>query len=219
MQAERLIKLLQKPHEITSEDVTDLQNLLQQCPSFQAAYALIAKAAYDKDQPSVGQEVQTAAIYATDRAHLKALLEDAPPFSAPEPIPTPAAPVLAAPAPPVEAYDFINGYISTISQRAERKITKKESLDQLNIIQAFIQKDARFKPQSTQKMPMEASQADLTQESTTFHDDLATESLAQVLVQQGKVQRALAVYNQLMLKFPEKRTYFATLIEELKSVI
>ncbi|MEL6607239.1 MAG: hypothetical protein AAFP88_03250 [Bacteroidota bacterium] len=180
---------------------------------------MIAKAVYDKDQPSVSQEVQTAAIYATDRAYLKALLEDAPPFSMPAQEPESIPTASAEPAPPAAAYDFINGYINTISQRSERKITKKESLDQLNIIQAFIQKDARFKPQSTQKMPMELSQADLTQESTTFHDDLATESLAQVLLQQGKVERALAVYHQLMLKFPEKRTYFAALLKELKNAV
>jgi len=211
MQIERLIKLLQEPHTVTPEDVTDLQNVLHQYPFFQAAYALISKATYDKDHPSVGQEVQTAAIYATDRGHLKALLEENPPFSVPAAVPS---------ATEATARDDLNqGHLSTLQQRAARQITKKTALDQHHLIQAFVQQEVNFDPKAITKASSETLQVDLAQDSATFHEDLATESLAQVLLQQGKVQRALAIYNQLMLKFPEKRTYLATLIKELKSTI
>ena len=90
MQAEQLLRFLQDPHKTTPEDVVALHNLLKLYPYFQAAYALIAKEAYDRDQHSACQEIQTAAVYATDRHHLKALLEDTPPFSAPTPEVAPA---------------------------------------------------------------------------------------------------------------------------------
>ena len=221
MKAEQLLRLLHHPHPITPEDVSDLQDLLQHCPYFQVGYALLAKAAYDHDQATAGQAIQRAAVYATDRQHLKALLENTPPFAASASAATEAD---AAPAHSEEEevaqageYDFINGYINTIRQKAKRPVTNKKSLAQLNLIQAFVQKDAHFKPQPLQAMPTEDLQLNLTQKSTAFHDELATENLAQVLIQQGKLPRALEIYAQLLLKFPEKRTYFGPLIEELKS--
>ena len=110
----------------------------------------------------------------------------------------------------------MHDYINTIQQKAQHKITKQKSLAQLDSIQAFLQKYVNFKPQSLQVVPHEDFQVDLTQQSTAFHDDMATETLAQILWQQGKLQRALAIYEKLMLKFPEKRTYFASLIEQIK---
>ena len=219
MKAEQLLRLLHHPHKTTPEDVSKLQNLLQQYHYFQVGYALLAKTAYDQDRATAGQVIQRAAIYATDRHHLKALLEDAPPFSAPATAPNKAAAHAYSEEEVAQADNdhFINGYINTIRQKAKRPITKKKSLAQRHIIQDFMQKDVHFKPQPRQEMPDEAFQLDLTQKSATFHDNLATENLAQVLVQQGKLQRALEIYDKLILKFPEKRRYFASLIEELKS--
>nr|MCU0318239.1 hypothetical protein [Amoebophilaceae bacterium] len=83
MQPAQFLKLLHAPHNITSEEVQTLKALLRSHPHFQIAYALLAKAAYDRDRLGAEQAVQIAAVYATDRAHLKALLEDAQPFVAP----------------------------------------------------------------------------------------------------------------------------------------
>ena len=219
MKVEQLLNLLHHPHKTTPEDVYNLQNLLQQYPYFQVGYALLAKAAYEQDRATAAQVIQKAAIYATNRPHLKALLEDAPPFSAPATVPNKAVahPHLEEEGAQADDDHFINGYINNIRQKAKRPITKKTSLAQLQIIQDFIQKDVHFKPQPQQEMPDEALQLDLTQKSAAFHDNMATENLAQVLVQQGKLQRALEIYDQLILKFPEKRTYFASLIQELKN--
>jgi tetratricopeptide (TPR) repeat protein len=208
MQAEQLLRLFHDPHKITLEDVQALQDLLQRYPYFQAAYALLAKAACDRDQPSADQAVQIAAVYATDRNHLKALLENTAPFS------TPAPEEKASPK--AGEYALMHDYINTIQKKAQHKITKQKSLAQLDSIQAFLQKYVDFKPQSLQAVPHEDFQVDLTQQSTAFHDDLATETLAQILWQQGKLQRALAIYEKLVLKFPEKRTYFVSLVEQIK---
>lgn len=230
MNAEQLLDHLQHPNAVTPAELAAFRDLTVQYPYFQAAYALIAKAAYDKDHPNVGLEVQTAAIFATDRNHLRALLEGEPPFetppqATPDEVPPIEAPV-AAPAPDPKTAtivevpnQFINGYISHLRQKAAHQITKKKSLEQLNIIQTFIQRNVSFKPQSLQALPDPSTQADLTQESSVLHDNLLTETLAQVLFRQGKVQRAVDVYTKLSLKFPEKKTYFAALAEELKTQI
>ena len=222
MQAAQLLRLLHNPHNITSEDVSDLKAMLRVYPYFQAVHFLLAKVAYDEDPSSAGPAVQTAAVYATDRQHFKAFLENTPPFSTSDAAATPAIPVAAAKAPPqVDLHDCLHGYINTIQQKSQRKITKQKNLAQLDCIQAFLQKDEVFKPPSasSQATPPETPQVDLTQQSTTFHDDLATENLAQVLWQQGKHQRALVIYEKIMLKFPEKKPYFEDCIAALKREI
>jgi tetratricopeptide (TPR) repeat protein len=219
MQVGQLFRLFHNPHKITLEEVDALQNLLQRYPYFQAVYALLAKAAYNQNPSSAGQAVQIAAVYATDRTYLKALLEGTPPFADPKAILTTLVPKEENEAPKTEEYDSGNSYINTIRRKSQREITKQKSLAQLDSIQAFLQKDVAFKPKSLQEMPHEGAQVDLTQKSTTFHDGLATENLAQVLWQQGKLQRALTIYEKLVLKFPEKKAYFVTLIEALKRQI
>ncbi|MFN8284170.1 MAG: hypothetical protein U0U67_13205 [Chitinophagales bacterium] len=53
-------------------------------------------------------------------------------------------------------------------------------------------------------------------ESVSFKNDMMTETLANIYVKQGKIDKALDIYNTLLLKFPEKSAYFASLIENLK---
>ncbi len=49
-------------------------------------------------------------------------------------------------------------------------------------------------------------------------DDLpCTETLAGIYVDQGFYQKAIDVYSKLILLYPEKNIYFATLIEKIKS--
>jgi tetratricopeptide (TPR) repeat protein len=219
MQAEQLLNLLRDPHNITPEDVAALRDLLRVYPYFQAAHALLAKAAYAQDQLRAGQAVQRAAVYVTDRNYLKALLEDTPPFAVPAPD---AMPVASAPKEEkispeaAREHDYVNSYINTIQQKEQRKVTNHKSLVQLDSIQAFLQKNVDFRAKSLQRTPSEALQVDLAQKSTVLHDDLATENLARLLQQQGKLQQALAIYEKLVLKFPEKRTYFTSLIEQIK---
>lgn len=217
MQPKHLLALLNHPHKVMPEDIAGLQDLAKSYPYFQAVYALLAKAAYDQDQVAAKQAIQLAALHAADRNQLKALLEDTPPFAVPSSAPQEPQALVEKKSEQAGRYGFINGYVNTIRQKSERPITKQQSLAQLHIIQDFIQKDVQFRPRPIPAMRSEEPQDDLTQQSTAFNDGLVTESLAQVLVQQGKLERALDIYTQLLLKFPEKKAYFDTLIKELKN--
>ena len=51
--------------------------------------------------------------------------------------------------------------------------------------------------------------------SITKEEDLASESLAEILVKQGKHDKAIDMYRKLSLRNPQKSTYFALKIESL----
>lgn len=217
MQPEQFLPLVQNPYEAI-EKVAALKELAHQYPYFQIAHTLIAKAAYDSNEPSTSYVVQKAAIHATDRDHLRALLEETPPFTrqleqeAITPVEEQSASPQAASA---DEHDFINSYIDHLRKREAHQITRKKVLDQLDIIQSFLDQNIQFKPQSLSEDAVLQVQPDLTQESTKLHEGLITENLAQVFRQQGNLARAIEVYNQLKLKFPEKSTYFDNFIKQL----
>lgn len=227
MQAEQLLSIIKQPQKIDTVEVQELRKLLHLYPYFQLACTLIAKAAYEQAPDKAQQAIQLAAVYATDRNHLKLLLEDKlgyrkiaeatlvgqvaeegnPSYNRVQPNQEPAQ------------IDFINSYITNIFAKQEQKVTKKKNLEQLNIIENFIKQGGKFRTITIKEMSLEGSHIDLTKESTILHDNLLTESLAQVMLKQGKFDRAIDIYRRLQLKFPEKGSYFSTLSEELKKDI
>ena len=52
--------------------------------------------------------------------------------------------------------------------------------------------------------------------STSLNEGLMSETFAKILLQQSKKAQAIEIYEKLALKFPEKRAYFADLIEKSK---
>ncbi|HNS17748.1 MAG TPA: hypothetical protein PKH94_01415 [Bacteroidales bacterium] len=58
---------------------------------------------------------------------------------------------------------------------------------------------------------------DIARKSVIEHDDVASETLARIYADQGYFQRAIKIYQHLMLKFPEKSRYFAAQIKKLES--
>jgi hypothetical protein len=53
--------------------------------------------------------------------------------------------------------------------------------------------------------------------SITENEEIATETLAELLCSQGFQDKAIEMYQRLMLVFPEKSSYFAAKIENLKN--
>ncbi len=108
---------------------------------------------------------------------------------------------------------------STIKTSSEGKSTGKaippKKEEQVNIIDAFIKKNPSIKPQTT-NLPPAAPSKDLSEPSQKLKDELVSENLALILLKQGKNERALEVYEKLILKIPEKKAYFAARIKEIK---
>lgn len=58
--------------------------------------------------------------------------------------------------------------------------------------------------------------ANMAQNSSIDHNDLASETLAEIHLKQGNIHKALKIYQHLCLIIPEKSTYFAARIENIK---
>jgi hypothetical protein len=82
------------------------------------------------------------------------------------------------------------------------------------LINRFLKIQPRLKAPAT--LPPVDEQQDLSVRSTSIVPQLASESLAKIMVRQGKVAKAIEIYEQLMVRQPEKKTYFADQINQLK---
>ena len=63
----------------------------------------------------------------------------------------------------------------------------------------------------------EVSVQELAKKSIVSEGLLATESMAVILEGQGKLEQAIAVYNKLMVKYPEKSSIFAARIADAEA--
>ena len=93
---------------------------------------------------------------------------------------------------------------------------KASSLDLINSFLKRTPGPARRRVAPLPTAPEPDAQADLSVRSTRAEPDLASESLAKILARQGKPERAIAVYERLMVKHPEKIAYFTAQIESLR---
>jgi len=95
------------------------------------------------------------------------------------------------------------------------KKSQSKQQDQKIIIDEFIDSNPKIKPikPSDIKNPTE----DLSAKSTEFKPDSSSEYLANIYIEQNKINKAIAIYENLSLKFPEKKSYFVNLIQKLKS--
>ncbi|MDB5023171.1 MAG: hypothetical protein JWP78_926 [Mucilaginibacter sp.] len=80
------------------------------------------------------------------------------------------------------------------------------------IIKRFIVEEPHITPPSGDKLDNENK----ARKSAEDRDELVTETLAQIYIDQMLYHKAIITYKKLMLKFPEKSRYFADQIEQLE---
>jgi tetratricopeptide (TPR) repeat protein len=95
---------------------------------------------------------------------------------------------------------------------------ENERRKQQEIIENFIKNDPRIGPIRVKGEEAEKEPVDLSSRAKVLPTDgLATESFAKILIRQGKLDKAIDIYEKLMLKNPKKNDYFAEKIAELKA--
>ncbi|MEQ9288326.1 MAG: hypothetical protein RIG77_15520 [Cyclobacteriaceae bacterium] len=96
-------------------------------------------------------------------------------------------------------------------------IAKKKDFinEQVDLIDKFISTNPSIEPGKIKSG--EGSVIDLSEKSREFPPGIVTENMARIFESQGKTENAISIYEKLILKNPEKKSYFATRIKNLKN--
>ena len=105
--------------------------------------------------------------------------------------------------------------INTKGESKKKDFKHKEEPElgkQKNIIDKFIKESPSIK----YAREKETSTIDLSETSVTWDRNIASEYLADIYLNQGNKKRAREIYEALILKYPEKKSYFADLISKIE---
>ncbi|MCO6495319.1 MAG: hypothetical protein J5I91_06540 [Bacteroidetes bacterium] len=108
-----------------------------------------------------------------------------------------------------------NQHKTTIEQtptQFNHSIHKSKPEDFIAIIDSFLKNQPTISHPKSEFFKAENA----AMRSLELDDDIVTETLASIYVKQGHKEEAIWAYEKLKLKFPEKESYFAALINELK---
>jgi len=100
---------------------------------------------------------------------------------------------------------------SLSSEKNSELPDKTSKTEKIKIVEEFIKKAPSIKKGNPNK---QTASEDLSDSSSSWNKDLASEYLAEIYLNQGNKKRAIEIYQVLMLKFPEKKSYFADLISK-----
>ncbi len=209
------IDFLNNPQTLSLNDIMLMENMTKKYPYFQLGYTMIAKGIYTKAPEIAHDAIRKAAIYALSRNALRKVIENDIDWNAnitARLVDTPTEVKFS----PDSIEEELNRekleeeLIESIAKPALRNIQE----EQLALIEQFIKKEPRIQPIRTNIVPEEVE--DLSERSTTMMGPLLTESYAKILSGQGRFEQAIEVYHKLIVKNPEKSTYFAGKIVELE---
>lgn len=110
-----------------------------------------------------------------------------------------------------DATDVLIDQIVTTKQEITPESEKQK--EQIQIIDQFM----RIQPSISGAKDKQTAPEDLSSIKTgDFGDAIISETLVEILLKQGKKEKAVEVLKKLIWKFPQKKAYFASQIEELK---
>jgi hypothetical protein len=110
---------------------------------------------------------------------------------------------------PAPRKEFVNLSTEVNTLPAKRRANRQRTLE---LIDKFIENesDLAIKPVMT-----EGKSVDISKPSVSDDSEIVSETLAQIYLKQGNKQKAIRIYQKLMLKFPEKSSYFESLLRNL----
>lgn len=244
MNANQFLDLLKKSDQLEKADYLHLKKVQENFPYFHLAHVLTSRYEFLKNEGKRGPSLAMAALTSPDRIWLKQkmenpsskirietvkedLLPEQPPVESDAQKRTASLIKLGEQLKgtlPTENGDSKpktkkrqapkDDLIETIKRKEKKEILDVKKKEQIDLIKAFSKKDIKLA--TIREIEANQNTENLADASTKLNDNLVSETFAKILVKQGKKDMAKEIYEKLALKFPDKRTYFADLIEKLK---
>lgn len=208
------INYINEPQNISLNDIMLLENMTKKHPFFQLGYSLIAKGIHSKAPDIANEAIKKAATYALSRNALRKVMENDIDW-----VTTPSVKYVENIAEENSGISFSNLPLDNREDELIASIATNYQAgllgEQLSIIDNFIKNEPRINKINLSEQS-DDEVIDLSMNSTVLSSPLHTESFAKILIKQSKISEAKEVYETLMEKNPEKSTYFAAKIEEIK---
>ena len=213
MNATQFLELIQKADQLEKADYLQLKKVQKNFPFFYISHALSTRFEV-KNQDSI-PSLPLAAVTSADRVWLKNWLN--------EPLAANAQEVDTVPSEkeedsssskPKKRAAHKDDLIESIRRKEKKEILDAKKREQIDLIKAFSKKEIKLA--TIKEIEANQNNENLADASTSLNDGLISETFAKILLQQSKKAQAIEIYEKLALKFPEKRAYFADLIEKSK---
>ena len=198
-----LFKILKNPHKISENEAIFIDELVKEFPYFQAARAIQLKNHKNLESFQFEKILNKTAIYTSNRTILFDFIE----------------------------HNFLADNINSKNSKTKKVLKKTESktfvnwLEQVNLvpidrsnesitIEKFISKKPKIRIKSIEEPEIQENNESLE----IIKESLVTETLAKLYAEQENYEKAIQTYKILILKFPEKNSYFASAIKKLKKL-
>lgn len=99
----------------------------------------------------------------------------------------------------------------------ETEIAEQVKRSNVNDFESILDKFIRENPRISRGKAEFYNPVNMAKQSVEENDELVTETLANVYYKQGHYKKAIRAYEKLCLIYPHKMTYFASLIQKIKT--